>query len=56
MPKETLFSIAKQYKITIDDLRKAIESLSQATEEFAARRMNANIRRALTGKNLSEIE
>jgi molecular chaperone HscA len=41
---------------SVDDLRKAIESLSQATEEFAARRMNANIRRALTGKNLSEIE
>ena len=39
----------------IDLLRAGIEALSQATEEFAAKRMNANIRRALTGKNLSEI-
>lgn len=39
----------------IDLLRAGIETLSQATEEFAAKRMNANIRRALTGKNLSEI-
>jgi molecular chaperone HscA len=39
----------------VDDLRKGITSLSEVTEEFAARRMNANIRRALTGKNLSEI-
>lgn len=41
---------------TVEDLRLAIESLSNATEEFAARRMNANIRRALTGKNLTDIE
>ena len=39
----------------IELLRAGIEALSQATEEFAAKRMNANIRRALTGKNLSEI-
>ena len=39
----------------IELLRVGIEALSQATEEFAAKRMNANIRRALTGKNLSEI-
>ena len=39
----------------IDLLRAGIEALSQATEDFAAKRMNANIRRALTGKNLSEI-
>jgi molecular chaperone HscA len=40
----------------VDDLRKAIEHLSAVTEDFAARRMNANIRRALTGKSLNEIE
>jgi molecular chaperone HscA len=40
----------------VDDLRRGIEALSEVTEEFAARRMNSNIRRALTGKNLSEIE
>jgi molecular chaperone HscA len=42
--------------INVDDLRRGIEALSEVTEEFAARRMNSNIRRALTGKNLSEIE
>ena len=41
---------------SVDDIRRGIESLSAVTEDFAARRMNANIRRALTGKNLSEIE
>jgi len=40
----------------VDELRKGIIALSEVTEEFAARRMNANIRRALTGKNLNEIE
>jgi molecular chaperone HscA len=41
---------------SVDDIRRGIEALSAATEDFAARRMNANIRLALTGKNLSEIE
>ena len=41
---------------TVDDLRRGIENLSEVTEEFAARRMNANIRRALTGKSLNDIE
>jgi molecular chaperone HscA len=40
----------------VDELRKGISTLSEVTEEFAARRMNANIRRALTGKNLNDIE
>ena len=40
----------------VDDLRKGIERLSEVTEDFAARRMNANIRRALTGKSLNDIE
>ncbi|PIT12773.1 Fe-S protein assembly chaperone HscA [Snodgrassella alvi] len=37
------------------DIRDAIQSLSHATDEFAARRMNRNIQRALQGKNVSEI-
>ena len=37
------------------DIRDAIHSLSHATDEFAARRMNRNIQRALQGKNVSEI-
>jgi molecular chaperone HscA len=40
----------------VEALRKSIKALSEVTEEFAARRMNANIRRALTGKNLNDIE
>ncbi|PIT45919.1 Fe-S protein assembly chaperone HscA [Snodgrassella alvi] len=37
------------------DIRDAIHSLNHATDEFAARRMNRNIQRALQGKNVSEI-
>jgi molecular chaperone HscA len=40
----------------VEELRCGITTLSEVTEEFAARRMNANIRRALTGKNLTDIE
>ena len=36
-------------------LRRSTESLSKATDEFAAKRMNAGIKRALAGKNVSEI-
>lgn len=37
-------------------IKEAVDNLAQATEEFAARRMNKNIRQALTGKTLSQIE
>jgi molecular chaperone HscA len=33
----------------------AIDALSAATEDFAARRMNASIAQALTGKTLEEL-
>jgi molecular chaperone HscA len=36
-------------------LRRSTESLSKATDEFAAKRMNAGIRKALAGKNVNEI-
>lgn len=36
-------------------IRKSVESLSKATDEFAAKRMNDGIRRALAGKNVAEI-
>ena len=36
-------------------LRRAVESLSKATDEFAARRMNQSIRKALAGKKVEEI-
>jgi molecular chaperone HscA len=36
-------------------IKAAVESLAQGTEEFAARRMDRSVRRALTGKRLDEI-
>ena len=41
---------------TASALRAAAEALNQATNEFAARRMNANIGRALTGLRLDALE
>ena len=39
-----------------DAIAQAIKALDIATQEFAARRMNASIDKPLTGKNLSDIE
>jgi molecular chaperone HscA len=36
-------------------LRRAVESLSKATDDFAARRMNESIKKALSGKKIEEI-
>jgi len=36
-------------------LKRASEALNQATEEFAARRMNASVRRALEGKSVESL-
>jgi molecular chaperone HscA len=38
-----------------DAIKQRIEALAQATDEFAARRMDKGIRKALTGKKLSEL-
>jgi molecular chaperone HscA len=38
-----------------DAIKVAVEALAQGTEEFAARRMDRSVRRALTGKRLDEI-
>ncbi|OOF89251.1 Fe-S protein assembly chaperone HscA [Rodentibacter ratti] len=37
-------------------IAQGIKDLDAATQEFAARRMNASINRALTGKNVSDME
>jgi molecular chaperone HscA len=37
-------------------LQAAAAALNQATQEFAARRMDAGIQRALAGKNLDQVE
>jgi len=36
-------------------IKAAVEALAKTTEEFAARRMDRNVRAALTGKKLDEI-
>jgi molecular chaperone HscA len=38
-----------------DAIKQRIEALAQATDDFAARRMDKGIRKALTGKKLSEL-
>lgn len=40
---------------SIDDLRKATEALNAATGIFAARRMDASIRKALSGKQIESL-
>jgi len=37
-------------------IRQAIEALNHATEEFAARRMDASVRRALAGKSIARLD
>jgi molecular chaperone HscA len=39
----------------LDDVREAVRALSAATDDFAARRMDRSIRKALAGKSLNEI-
>ena len=38
-----------------EDIRQAVATLSQATDNFAARRMNRNIQRALSGQKIDDI-
>ena len=37
------------------DIRAAVQTLSQGTDEFAAQRMNRNIQRALQGVNVENL-
>jgi molecular chaperone HscA len=36
-------------------VRKAVDHAAKATDEFAQKRMNASIQKALAGKNVTEI-
>ena len=51
--------VAKLQAVLVGDDRRAIDlamsALSQATAEFAARRMNRSVQRALSGKKIAEI-
>ncbi|GAB2180581.1 Fe-S protein assembly chaperone HscA [Denitratisoma sp. agr-D3] len=52
-------AITKLQSVMIGDDRRAVDeamsALSKATEEFAARRMNQSVQRALAGKNVTEL-
>jgi molecular chaperone HscA len=37
-------------------VKQAVDALNRATEEFAARRMDANVRRALAGRNIASLD
>jgi len=37
-------------------IKQAVDALNRATEEFAARRMDANVRRALAGRNIASLD
>jgi molecular chaperone HscA len=39
-----------------EDIRKATEALNAATEDFAAKRMDASVSRALAGKSLENLK
>lgn len=43
-------------KDDLPQLKLAMDALIAATDEFAARRMNKNIRQALAGKNITELD
>ena len=53
-------SVARLQGVLVGDDRHALDQamaqLGQATAEFAARRMNQSVRRALSGKKISEIQ
>ena len=52
--------VARLQGVLVGDDRRAIDAamatLNQATAEFAARRMNQSVRRALTGRKVAEID
>jgi len=53
-------AITKLQSVVIGDDRRAVDdamaALSRATEEFAARRMNQSVQRALAGKKIEELQ
>ncbi|RQN36349.1 Fe-S protein assembly chaperone HscA [Paraburkholderia tropica] len=55
--RQSLFGVAEALEVgaPLDALRAAAETLSHATAEFAARRMNASIRQALAGRALDSL-
>ena len=44
-----------QTGMAADEIRQAVATLGTATDDFAGKRMNRNIQRALTGQKIEEI-
>ncbi len=60
LEKENIQNLIENLKININNsnqklIKKYIDSLSKATEDFASKRMDRNVRKALTGKNLDKL-
>lgn len=54
--QSALADTSKQIQLgEAQNIREAIHALSLATDEFAAKRMNRNIQRALQGKNVTDL-
>ncbi|MDR2128414.1 MAG: Fe-S protein assembly chaperone HscA [Burkholderiaceae bacterium] len=55
--RQAMFKLAEQLEAqaTAEELKRAANALAAATEEFAARRMNASIQRALSGRALDSL-
>ncbi len=55
--RQTMFRVADmlETQAALDDLRSATRALSLATDEFAARRMNASISKALAGRAIDSL-
>ena len=41
---------------TTEELKKAIKTLENSSEEYVARRMNASVQKVLSGKNIDQVE
>jgi len=57
---QAIYALAEVIETTAQDglkpLKHASEVLNRATQDFASRRMNASIQRALTGRKLNELD
>jgi len=52
---ETAFGQGRLKDGKAEDIRAAVAKLSHSTDNFAAKRMNRNIQRALTGQSVDDI-
>ena len=55
--RQAMFKVADmlETEAALDELRLATATLSSVTDEFAARRMNASISKALAGRTMDSL-